>query len=48
MLNRIRGQILPARNKSHKKINKIVNKKQQLHDFKLYKEKWQNQNESEL
>ena len=28
------------------KINKNVCMKQQLHDFKLYKDKWQNQNES--
>ena len=30
------------------KINKNVCMKQQLHDFKLYKDKWQNQNESKL
>ena len=30
------------------KNNKNVCMKQQLHDFKLYKDKWQNQNESKL
>ena len=30
------------------KINKNVCMKQQLRDFKLYKDKWQNQNKSKL
>ena len=46
MLSRIRGQILPARNKSLKKINKNVNMKQQLHDFLMYKDKRQKSNQN--